>query len=41
MKFEIEGTDMRKKRVNSARTTGRVYVPKEWIGKDVVVILIE
>ena len=26
-------------RVGDAKTSGRVYVPKEWIGRDVVVAL--
>lgn len=40
MKFELEGIDMRKKVAKKSGTTCHVFVPKEWEGKEVAVILI-
>lgn len=41
MKFEIEGKDMRKKIASSSGGSSKVYLPKSWEGKQVVVILLE
>lgn len=41
MEFKIEGTDMKKKKAHKSGTNGHIYLPKDWIGKEVVVILIE
>jgi len=40
MKFEVDGIDMRKKIVSRSGGTGHIFVPKDWIGKEVTVILI-
>lgn len=39
MKFEIDGIDMVKKIVKSGQHSGRIFVPKNWIDKEVIVIL--
>jgi putative transposon-encoded protein len=39
MKFEIDGKSMAEKKVSKHGTGGVVYVPKEWIGHKVQVIL--
>lgn len=41
MKFELDGNDMRRKTVSKSGGTGHVFVPKDWIGKEVVVVLVE
>lgn len=41
MEFIVEGIESREKEVAEAGTTGRIYLPKSWIGKTVVVILKE
>lgn len=38
-KFSVFGVDYLKKTVGEGGTSGRIYVPREWIGKEVVVIL--
>jgi len=40
MKLESEIDDMVKRIVRGARTSGRLHVPKEWIGKYVIVCLL-
>lgn len=40
-KIELTGFEMLEKKVNRSGNSGRVYVPVEWIGKKVKVILIE
>ena len=42
-KFEmnVEGHAFLEKTVSSNQNTGRVYVPKEWIGKKVLIVLKE
>jgi len=40
MKIEIEGKDTRRKIVKRSGGTGHVFVPKEWIGKEVMVVLL-
>ncbi len=42
MKFELDGTDMVKKEVSKhSETSSHVFVPKDWKGKTVAVILLE
>jgi putative transposon-encoded protein len=40
-KIELTGFEMLEKQVNKSGNSGRVYVPVEWIGKRVKVILLE
>ena len=41
MKLEVEGKEVQKKTVTASGTSGHVYLPKMWIGKKVVVVLLE
>ncbi len=41
MKIELEGYSTIEKTVRIAGTTGRVYLPRAWIGKRVQVTLLE
>ncbi len=41
VKLELIGYEMLEKQVNKSGNSGRVYVPIEWIGKKVKIILIE
>ena len=41
VKIELTGFEMLEKRVNKSGNSGRVYVPIEWIGKKVKLILLE
>ena len=40
-KIELTGFEMLEKIVNKSGNSGRVYVPIEWIGKNVKIILLE
>ena len=40
-RIEMTGFEMLEKQVNRSGNSGRVYVPIEWIGKRVKIILIE
>jgi len=40
-KIQLNGFEMLEKQVNKSGNSGRVYVPVEWIGKKVKVILLE
>jgi len=40
-KIQLIGYEMLEKQVNKSGNSGRVYVPVEWIGKKVKIILIE
>lgn len=40
-KIQITGFEMLEKQVNKSGNSGRVYLPIEWIGKRVKVILLE
>ena len=40
-KIQLTGFEMLEKQVNKSGNSGRVYVPIEWIGKKVKIILIE
>ena len=39
MEFKAEGTEAREKIVGNGGASGRIYVPKSWIGESVIVIL--
>lgn len=41
MEFKLEGIESREKVVTEAGTTGKIYLPKSWIGRTVVVVLKE
>ena len=41
VKIELSGFEMLEKQVNKSGNSGRIYVPVEWIGKRVKVILVE
>lgn len=40
-KIQLTGFEMLEKQVNKSGNSGRIYVPVEWIGKRVKVILLE
>jgi len=40
-KIEVNGYEMLEKQVNQSGNSGRVYVPVEWIGKRIKIILLE
>ena len=40
-KIQLTGYEMLEKKVNKSGNSGRVYVPIEWIGKTVKIILLE
>ena len=40
-KIQLLGFEMLEKQVNKSGNSGRVYVPVEWIGKRVKVVLLE
>lgn len=40
-KIQLTGFEMLEKTVNKSGNSGRVYVPIEWIGKNVKIILLE
>ena len=40
-RIELKGFEMLEKQVNKSGNSGRVYVPVEWIGKRVKVVLLE
>ena len=39
--IKLNGYEMLEKQVNKSGNSGRVYVPVEWIGKRVKVVLLE
>jgi putative transposon-encoded protein len=41
IKVEVQGYQVIQKRVKDAGTTGRIYLPKEWVNKQVKVVLLE
>lgn len=41
VKLELTGYEMIEKEVHKSGNSGRVYIPIEWIGKKVKIILIE
>ena len=41
VKIQLTGYEMLEKQVNKSGNSGRVYVPIEWIGKKVKIILVE
>lgn len=40
-KIQLAGFEMLEKQVNKSGNSGRVYVPIEWVGKKVKIILLE
>ncbi|MEK6828264.1 MAG: DUF2080 family transposase-associated protein [Nanoarchaeota archaeon] len=40
-KIQLTGFEMLEKQVNKSGNSGRIYVPIEWIGKKVKIILLE
>jgi putative transposon-encoded protein len=40
-KIQLIGFEMLEKQVNKSGNSGRIYVPVEWIGKKVKIILLE
>jgi len=40
-KIQLTGFEMLEKQVNRSGNSGRVYVPIEWVGKKVKIILLE
>lgn len=41
MKIEVKGYQAIERRVKDAGTTGRIYLPKAWINKQVKIVLLE
>jgi len=41
MKIEVQAYQVVEKTVKASGNSGRVYVPKEWVGKKVKVFLLE
>jgi len=41
IKIQLSGFEMLEKQVNKSGNSGRVYVPVEWIGKRVKIVLLE
>lgn len=41
MEFKVEGLEAREKEVKKSGASGRVYLPRAWIGKKVIIILKE
>jgi len=39
--IKLKGYEMLEKQVNQSGNSGRVYVPIEWVGKKVKIILLE
>jgi len=40
-KIQLSGFEMLEKQVNKSGNSGRVYVPVEWVGKKVKIVLLE
>ena len=40
-KIQLTGFEMLEKMVNQSGNSGRVYVPVEWVGRKVKIILLE
>jgi len=41
VKFEVLGEEMIEKKVKRSANSGRVYLPSEWVGKNVKIIRVE
>ncbi|MBU2640041.1 MAG: DUF2080 family transposase-associated protein [Nanoarchaeota archaeon] len=39
--IQLEGYEMLEKKVKKSGNSGRVYVPIEWVGKKVKIVLLE
>ncbi|HIH15397.1 MAG: hypothetical protein QT08_C0017G0016 [archaeon GW2011_AR17] len=40
-KIQLKGFEMLEKQVNKSGNSGRVYVPVEWVGKKIKIVLLE
>ncbi len=40
-RIQLKGFEMLEKQVNKSGNSGRIYVPVEWIGKRVKVVLLQ
>ena len=40
-RIQLTGFEMLEKQVNKSGNSGRVYVPVEWVGKKVKIVLLE
>ncbi|MFH0752491.1 MAG: DUF2080 family transposase-associated protein [archaeon] len=40
-KIELSGFEMLEKKVSKSGNSGRIYVPIEWVGKRVKIVLVE
>lgn len=41
MVIQVQGYQVLEKKVKAAKTTGRIYLPKEWVDKQVKIVLLE
>jgi putative transposon-encoded protein len=41
IKVEVQGYQVLERRVKEAGTTGRIYLPKAWVNKQVKIVLLE
>jgi putative transposon-encoded protein len=41
MEIKVQGSQIIEKTVKKSGNSGRVYVPKDWVGKKVKVVLLE
>jgi hypothetical protein len=41
VKFEVYGSEMVEKKVNSSGNSGRVYLPPAWVGRNVKIIRVD
>jgi hypothetical protein len=41
MKIIVRGYQVLEKKVKIAKTTGRIYLPREWVDKQVKIVLLE
>lgn len=41
VKFEVYGSEMVEKKVNSSGNSGRVYLPPNWVGRNVKIIRVD
>jgi putative transposon-encoded protein len=41
MEFKVNGVEAREKVVGDGGASGRIYLPKSWIGEKVIIILKE
>jgi hypothetical protein len=41
VKFEVYGSEMVEKKVNSSGNSGRIYLPPNWVGRNVKIIRVD